>query len=138
MSEVVRLSLSIEKPLYDQMEKLVKKSGYKNRSEFVRDMVRQRLVQGQWEKDQEVLGTITLIYDHHRHQLSEKLISLQHHHHAHVLVSTHVHLTHDLCAEVVLVRGRASLVRELAEAMHQQKGVLHAELSMASTGAGLH
>ncbi|HOW72234.1 MAG TPA: nickel-responsive transcriptional regulator NikR [Phycisphaerae bacterium] len=120
------------------MEKLVKKSGYKNRSEFVRDMVRRKLVQGQWEKDQEVLGTITLVYDHHRHQLSEKLINLQHDHHTNVLVTTHVHLTHDLCAEVVLVRGRASLVQELAETMHQQKGVLHAELSMASTGSGLH
>jgi len=78
MSKVVRLSLSIEKPLYDQLERLVKKSGYRNRSEFVRDMVRERLVQNEWEKDQEVLGTITLIYDHHRHQLSEKLVSLQH------------------------------------------------------------
>lgn len=138
MSEVVRLSLSIEQPLYEQMEELVRRSGYKNRSEFVRDLVRQKLVQVQWEKDEEVLGTITLIYDHHRHQLTEKLTKLQHRHHAHVLVSTHVHLSHDLCAETVLVRGRASLVRQLAEAMHQQKGVLHADLSMASTGIDLH
>lgn len=138
MSKVVRLSLSIEKPLYDQLEKLVQKSGYRNRSEFVRDMVRERLVQSEWEKDQEVLGTITLVYDHHRHQLSEKLVSLQHDYHTHILATTHVHLSHELCAEVVIVRGKSSIVRELAETMHQQKGVLHADLSMASTGSGLH
>ncbi len=138
MSDLIRLSLSIEKPLYDQLEKLVKKSGYVNRSEFVRDMIRDRLVKTEWDKDDEVLGTITLLYDHHQRQLSGKLTDLQHHHHANVLVTTHVHLSHDLCAEVVLVRGRASMVRKLADAMHQQKGVLHAELSTTSTGGELH
>jgi CopG family nickel-responsive transcriptional regulator len=138
MSDLIRLSLSIEKPLYDQLEKLVRKSGYENRSEFVRDMIRDRLVKGEWDKDEEVLGTITLVYDHHRRQLTEKLTDLQHEFHHAVMVTTHVHLTHDLCAEVVLVRGRASLVRSLAEQLHQQKGVLHAELSMTSTGAELH
>mgnify|MGYP000142833995 FL=1 len=138
MSDLVRTSVAIERPLYDQLEKLVRKSGYKNRSEFVRDMIRERLVREQWAEDQEVLGTITLVYDHHRRRLTEKLIDLQHHYHTHVLVATHVHLSHDLCAEVILVRGRAGLVRKLADAMHQQKGVLNAELSMASTGADLH
>jgi len=138
MSQLVRLSLSIEKPLFNQLEKLVKKSGYQNRSEFVRDMIRDRLVKGEWDKDEEVLGTITLVYDHHQRRLAEKLVDLQHEHHASVLVTTHVHLSHHLCAEVILVRGRASLVRRLADAMHQQKGVLHAELSTASTGSDLH
>jgi len=138
MSHLVRTSIAIEKPLYDQLERLVQSSGYRNRSEFVRDMIRERLVQRQWARDREVLGTITLVYDHHRRKLPEKLIDLQHHHHTHVLVTTHVHLSHDLCAEVILVRGRASLVRALADAMHRQKGVLTAELSMSGTGAGLH
>jgi CopG family transcriptional regulator, nickel-responsive regulator len=138
MSDLVRTSVAIEKPLYDQLEKLVRKSGYRNRSEYVRDMIRERLVQRQWAKDEEVLGTITLVYDHHRRQLTGKLISLQHHHQAHVLVATHVHLSHNLCAEVILVRGRASLIRQLADAIHQQKGVLSTELSMSSTGAELH
>lgn len=137
MSDLIRTSLSIEKPLFDQLEKLVKKRGYGNRSEFIRDIVRDLLVQGEWDKNEEVLGTITLVYDHHQRQLSEKLIDLQHQHHTAVLVTTHVHLSHDLCAEVVLVRGRANLVRQLADDMHQQKGVLHAELSMTSTGAAI-
>jgi CopG family transcriptional regulator, nickel-responsive regulator len=137
MSDLVRMSVAIEKPLFDQLEAMVKKNGYQNRSEFIRDMVRDVLVKGEWDKDEEVLGTITLLYDHHRRQLSEKLIELQHQRHTAVLVTTHLHLSHDLCAEVILVRGRASLVRELANDMHQQKGVLHAELSTTSTGAGL-
>jgi len=138
VSDLVRLSLSIEKPLFEQLEKLVKTSGYENRSEFVRDLIRDRLVKGKWDKDEEVLGTITMVYDHHQRRLAEKLIDLQHHHHASVLVTTHVHLSHHLCAEVILVRGRASLIRKLADAIHQQKGVLHAELSMTSTGSELH
>jgi len=138
MSDLIRLSLSIEKPLYERLEKLVKQSGYTNRSEFVRDMVRQRLVEGEWEKDREVLGTITLIYNHHQRQLSEKLIHLQHHHHESVKVTTHVHLSHELCAEVIVVQAKASQVRELADLLGQQKGVLHTGLTMSSTGMSLH
>lgn len=137
MSELVRLSLSIEKPLFDKLERLVKRSGYTNRSEFVRDLIRDRLVQREWDKDREVLGTITLVYDHHARRLSEKLIDLQHHRHEEVLVTTHIHLSHDLCAEIIVVRARASHVRELADLLGKQKGVYHAELSMSSTGAGL-
>jgi CopG family nickel-responsive transcriptional regulator len=137
MSDLVRLSLSLEKPLFDKLERLVRQRGYANRSEFVRDMIRQNLVQTEWQRDQEVIGTITLVYDHHRRQLSEKLTSLQHHHHGAVLATTHVHLTEHLCAEMILIRGRASLIRKLADQIHQQKGVLHAELSMTSTGTRL-
>lgn len=137
MPDLVRLSLSIEKPLFDRLEKLVQRSGYTNRSEFVRDMVRRQLVEGEWEEDQEVLGTVTLVYDHHRRQLSEKLTHLQHHQHEAVLVTTHVHLTPTLCAEVILVRAKASQVRRLADTLRQQKGVLHAGLTMSSTGRTL-
>jgi len=138
VSELVRLSFSLEKPLMDQLEQLVQRSGYTNRSEFVRDMIRERLVDTQWQDDQEVLGTITLVYDHHARRLSEKLIDLQHDHHREILVTTHVHLSHDVCAEVILVRAKASHVRELADALRKQKGVLHADLSTSSTGSELH
>ena len=138
MSELVRLSLSLEKPLYDRLEKMVSRSGYTNRSEFVRDMIRRQIVEQEWDANAEVLGTITLIYDHHQRRLGEKLTDLQHEHHKAVLVTTHVHLTHDMCAEVILVRDKASHVRALADALRQQKGVLHAELSTASTGKTLH
>ena len=94
-------------------------------------------MEGEWAKDEEVLGTVTLVYAHHHRQLSEKLTHLQHHHHHAVLVTTHVHLTRDVCAEVILVRAKASHVRQLADTLRRQKGVLHAELSMSSTGKTL-
>ena len=137
MSDLVRLSLSLEKPLFDRLERLVKRSRYTNRSEFVRDLIRERLVEGEWEKDREVLGTVTLVYDHHHRRLGEKLTRLQHHRHQAVLVTTHVHLSKELCAEVILVKAKASQVKELADVLRKQKGILHAELSMSSTGATL-
>lgn len=137
MSTVERMSFSIEKPLLQRLEKLVKQSGYTNRSEFVRDMIRQRLVETEWDKNAEVLGTITLLYDHHQRRLTEKLIDLQHDHHHAVLATTHVHLSKALCAEVIIMKAQAGKVRTLVDALRQQKGVLHAELTMASTGVRL-
>ena len=137
MTELARLSFSIEKPLLEQLEKLRKNSKYANRSEFIRDMIRQQLVGRQWQDDRETLGTVTLLYNHHLHKLSEKLTDLQHHHHQNILVSTHVHLDKHLCAEVLLVKGRASRIKQLADKLRQQKGVLHAALSISSTGTNL-
>ena len=137
MTELARLSFSIEKPLLEQLEKLRKNSKYANRSEFIRDMIRQQLVGRQWQDDRETLGTVTLLYNHHLHKLSEKLTDLQHHHHQNILVSTHVHLDKHLCAEVLLVKGRASRIKQLADKLRQQKGVLHAALSISSTGKTL-
>ena len=137
MAELARLSFSIEKPLLEQLEKLRKDSKYTNRSEFIRDMIRQQLVGRQWKDDRETLGTVTLLYNHDLHKLSEKLTDLQHHHHQSILVSTHVHRDKHLCAEVLLVKGRASQIRRLANLLRQQKGVLHGALSISSTGKSL-
>ncbi len=137
MTELTRLSFSIEKSLLEQLEKLRKLSKYANRSEFIRDMIREQLVGRQWQDDRQTLGTITLLYNHHLHKLSEKLTDLQHDHHQSILVSTHVHLDKHLCAEVLLVKGRASRIRKLADLLRQQKGVLHAALSISSTGKTL-
>jgi CopG family nickel-responsive transcriptional regulator len=137
MSTLVRLSLSIEKPLYERLEKLVKKSSYTNRSEFVRDMLRRHLVEKEWEKGSEVLATITLVYNHHKRNLTEKLTHLQHHHHGKVMASTHVHLDKEMCAEMILVKGKAKEIRQLADKMRQQKGVLHTDMSMTSMGTSL-
>ena len=139
MSELVRLSISLEKPLLGQLERLVKASSYTNRSEFIRDLIRQRLVEQQWtDKREEVIGTITMIYDHHARQLSDKLVEIQHDHHDNIMATTHVHLSHDLCAEMIMVRGSAVRVRQITDRLRQQRGVLHAELTMSSTGTRLH
>ena len=137
MSGLTRLSLSMERSLLARLEKLARKGGYANRSEFVRDMIRERLVAEAWKEDREVVGTITLLYDHHRRGLGQKLVGLQHHRHDEVLAATHVHLDRDTCVEAILVKGRAGEIRKLAARLRQQKGVLHAALSVGSTGRGL-
>ncbi len=137
MSDLVRLSFSIERPLYDKLEQLVSASGYDNRSEFLRDLIRERLIGKEWEADREVVGTVTLIYDHHRRMLSEKLTELQHHHHDEILASTHVHLDAHMCAEVIIVKGRAANVKHIADELGRQRGVLHSELSVGITGRDL-
>ena len=96
MADLVRVSLSIEEPLLEKLERMRKAQRYTNRSEFIRDMIRDRLVEQEWERDQDVVGTVTLVYDHHHRQLSEKLTHLQHHHHELVLATTHVHLNKDM------------------------------------------
>jgi CopG family nickel-responsive transcriptional regulator len=138
MTELSRFSISIEKGLLDRLEAMVDKHHYANRSEFVRDLLRDRLVEEEWDSDAEVVGTITLVYDHETRELSKKLTRLQHHHHDLVLASTHVHLDAHMCAEMILTKGPAGQVRDMADMLRQQKGVLHAGLSLSSTGKHLH
>ncbi len=137
MPQLSRFSFSIEKPLADKLEKMIKESQYENRSEFIRDLVRGKLVADEWETDGEALGTISLLYDHHKRRLSEKLIEVQHHHAAKVLACTHVHLDERICAEMIMTKGKAVDIRHLFNHMRQEKGVLHAALSISSTGQKL-
>lgn len=139
MSSLVRLSISLERSLADVLDRLVATGGYTNRSEYVRDLIRARLVEQQWsDEQQEVVGTITLVYDHHARELADRLVDIQHAHHANVMATTHVHLSADLCVEMIMTRGKADELRRLADQMRQQRGVLHADLTMSTTGAQLH
>jgi CopG family nickel-responsive transcriptional regulator len=138
MSELVRLSFSIDQSLYDKMESLCEQAGYQNRSEFIRDLVRARLVQQEWEDgDEDALGTIMLVYNHHARNLSERLTELQHEHHHAVLATTHLHVDRHNCAEMIMVRGKPRVIREIADNMSKEKGVLHADLLMSALGEHL-
>ena len=137
MSDLERLSFSIEKPLLDRLNRLIKTGGYANRSEYIRDLIRGQLVKEQWDRNEQVVGAITLVYDHHVPGLAEKLTHLQHHKHANILATTHVHMDSHICAEVILVKGKAGQVRQIADLLRKPKGVLHSELSMSSTGRKL-
>jgi len=137
MSELTRFSMSIEETLFQRLGKLVSRSKYTNRSEFIRDMLRERLVEEEWKNNEEVVGTITLVYDHDTRELSKKLTHLQHHHHNVVLATTHVHLDNHICAEMILTKGRAKEIQEISDLLRQQRGVLHATLSLSSTGKDL-
>lgn len=138
MSDLVRFSVSIEKQLFDQTEQLLNRSDYRNRSEFVRDLIRDRLVQRQWAGDEMLLGTISMVYDHHVKGLAERLTHQQHHFIGKVLATTHVHLDEHLCAEMIMVRGQGSEIQALADRLGREKGVLHARLTAGTTGKGIH
>lgn len=137
MAGVVRLSFSIEKSLWEKLQNLVQREGYANRSEFIRDLIRDKLVEKQWEENEEAIGTITFVYNHHIPKLNDKILNVQHKYLNVILTSTHIHLDHQLCAETVLVRGRAHKIQELCSALRKQKGVLHASISISSTGRNL-
>lgn len=137
MSDLVRFTVSIEKGLFDKLERLVSDSRYRNRSEFVRDLIRDHLVEEEWRTDQVLLGTISLIYDHHARGLSERLTDQQHHFAGKVLATTHVHLDEHLCAEMIMVRARGRDIKALADRLRREKGVLHAKLATGTTGKRL-
>jgi CopG family nickel-responsive transcriptional regulator len=138
MTDLVRLSFSIDTALAEVFEEMVRRSDYGNRSEFFRDMIRQRLVEEEWEiGEDEAVATITLVYDHHARGVHVKLTDLQHDHHDVILATTHVHLDHHLCAEVIICRGRPEVIRSICDRLRQQKGVLHGALSISSASLRL-
>lgn len=138
MPDLVRISISLEAGLAERLDRLARRCQYTNRSEFIRDLVRQRLVRQEWaDARQAVVATITLVYDHHARELLDRLVEIQHQHAEHILASTHVHLSHEMCAEMIMVRGKPARIQRLADEMGKQRGVLHASLSMATTGATL-
>ena len=138
MSELSRIGVAIDSGLLKKFDTLIATRGYTNRSEAFRDMIRDELVQKSWEApDSPVVGTVTLVYDHHVRMLNEKLTDLQHSHFHQILSTLHVHLDHDNCLEVLVVRGKASAVKKIADALISTKGVKHGRLTITSTGEGL-
>lgn len=125
-----RFGVSIPKELLDKFDQVIKKKGYANRSEALRDLMRDDLVEQSITENKEVIGTITLIYDHHAHALSDRLTDLQHHFYANILSSTHIHLDHKHCLEVLVVRGQSGRVKEISDKLISAKGVKHGKLVM--------
>jgi CopG family nickel-responsive transcriptional regulator len=137
MSKISRFSVSIEQELLDRFLRVAKKRGWGNRSEALRDLMRDALVRDEWEANAEIVGTITLVYDHHKRELSDKLTSIQHDHHDAVLSATHIHLDHDNCLEMIAVRGPAKQVQKIADALIGTRGVKHGKLTATTTGKKL-
>jgi CopG family nickel-responsive transcriptional regulator len=133
MSELVRIGVAIDSDLLARFDHLIAARSYQNRSEAIRDLMREELVKKAWASpDSEVTGTVTMVYDHHVRLLSDKLIEMQHERHELVLSSMHVHLDHHNCLEVLVVRGKAEEVRRLADALISTKGVRHGQLAITS------
>ncbi|PLX92095.1 MAG: nickel-responsive transcriptional regulator NikR [Desulfuromonas sp.] len=138
MADLLRFGISIDERLLYQFDALIRDKGYVNRSEAIRDLIRASLVEEQSSHDEEeTVGTVTLVYDHHTRDLSDKLTEHQHSHHDAIVSALHVHLDAHHCLEVVVVRGTGKTVRRLADELIGTKGVKHGKLVTTTTGKNL-
>lgn len=137
-SQLSRIGVAIDQDLLHRFDRHIHRRGYTNRSEAFRDLIRDELVQTEWEaSEHDVVGTVTLVYDHHVHLLNEKLTDVQHRFHKCILSTLHVHLDHDHCLEVLAVKGRPAQVKRIADTLISIKGVKHGKLTTSTTGADL-
>ena len=134
---LIRFSVSMEQSLLKEFEALCSEKGYATRSEAIRDMIRNLLIEKELgNENTEGVGTLTLVYNHHQRDLEEKLTEYQHRH-LHSIISTlHIHLTHHLCLEVMLLKGKAKNIKAIADGLVATKGVKHGKLVLTATGQG--
>lgn len=135
---VERFSVSIDSDLIRQFDRWLHERRYNNRSEAVRDLIRRALIQQRVEDNREVVAVITIVYDHHQRQLQERLTDIQHAFHHEIVSTTHIHLNHDDCLEVIIARGRATKAQDLADRLISLRGVKDGSITMSAAGSHLH
>ena len=138
MSQLVRFGVSMEKDLLAQFDDYIERRSYSNRSEAIRDLVRDALIHYKWiTSPEEQAGTITLVYDHHSHDVANKLMSIQHDFHGKILSTMHIHLDHHNCLEVIALKGKPAEIQSISNRLIAIKGVKHGSLVITSTGKDL-
>ena len=137
MSDLIRISMSLEKGLLQRFDRQIAKQGYPTRSEAIKGLMRHALVEQEWAGNQVVAGAITMVYDHHRRGMVKSVIDVQHDFGSVIVSTQHVHLDHDHCLEVVVLKGKAGRIRELVSALRSVKGLKHNSLVMTSVGSNL-
>ena len=137
--QLCRFSISIKEELLTQLDQMVKSKGYQNRSQAISSIVRDSLVENQAAQgNDEIAGTVTLVYDHHKARLLSQLTSIQHEFGGIIISVLHVHLDHNNCMEVLALRGPAKNIRRMADMLCALKGIKHAKLSVTTTGRDFH
>jgi len=134
MSEIFRFGISLPKDLIDKFDKLIREKKYTNRSKALGDLIRQELIKKEWQEGKEIAGAITLIYNHHKRGLLNKITDLQHDFQKVIISTQHIHLYHNNCLEIVAIKGNPKEAQKLTDALKSAEGVKHATLSMSSTG----
>lgn len=134
MPRVFRFGISLDKELLDKFDRLIQGKNYQNRSEAFRDLIRQELVKKEWREGREVAGVISLIYDHHKRELLNKITDIQHDFQKLIISTQHIHLDHHNCLEIIAAKGKPAQAQELADTLKAVKWVKHVTLSMSSTG----
>ncbi len=129
MEKITRFGVSIEPELIKKFDKIIKKKGYTNRSEAIRDIIRKDLItEKHMDPNSETIGTLTMIYDHHTGNLTNRLLDLQHDHTREILSTTHIHIDHHNCLEVLVLKGKTGNIQKLADNIKSLKGIKHGEL----------
>ncbi len=138
MLDAIRFGVSMSRELLRSFDRLIKETGYPNRSEAIRDLIRERLVQQEWQSmNRTTVGTITIVYSHDVRELTEMLTELQHRYHKHIISTMHIHLDRHNCLEVLVVRGKGRVIRNIADRLLSTKGVKHGKLTTTTTGRTL-
>lgn len=133
--ETTRFGVSIDDELLTKFDQLIARKGYTNRSEAIRDLIRDSLVQTEWESvSADTIGTITIVYNSHTHELSDLLTHIQHGYHSFIIATTHVHLDDKNCLEVLIVRGKGEEIKKISDRLISARGVKHGKLSLTTTG----
>lgn len=128
---VVRFGVSLEKELLEALDRFAEENKFANRSQAIRHLITNNLVEEKWQGDNLVAGSITVVYDHHKNDLLKNLTEVQHNYHDEILSSQHFHLDHDNCLEIIAVKGKASVLTELSEKLISIKGIIHGKLTMS-------
>lgn len=138
MGKTIRFGVSLDSELLEKFDQHCAERSYQTRSEAIRDLIRHTLVQREWEQAEgDLAGTLTLVYDHHKSGLSQKLTEIQHEAHHVIQSSLHVHLDHHNCLEVIILKGDADTIKELGQKLISTKGVKHGNLALTTTGKDL-
>ncbi|MBI5249198.1 MAG: nickel-responsive transcriptional regulator NikR [Desulfomonile tiedjei] len=138
MADLVRFGVSIPDDLLEKFDELISKKGYTNRSEAIRDLIRDRLVEHEWSESQhDIVGTVTVVYNHEQSDLAQKLTEIQHKKHDLIISAVHVHLDQHNCLEVLIMRGGSDEVRKAGEQLISTRGVKHGKITMTTTGKEL-
>jgi len=138
MGQTIRFGVSLDSDLLKKFDDLCREKSYQTRSEAIRDLIRNALVQQEWEDlGSEIVGTLSLVYDHHQSDLAQKLTEIQHDSLDIIVTSMHVHLDHHNCLEVLVLRGEGDRIRNLAQRLISTKGVKHGKLALTTTGQNL-
>lgn len=133
MSDTTRFGISMSQELLDKFDRMIKKRGYTNRSEALRDLVRNALIEDMWENETGILaGTITIIYEHDAHGITDTLTHIQHSFHHLIISAVHVHFDEKNCLETIIVKGKAEDIKRLYEKLSPLKGVKHSRLSVTA------
>ncbi|PID44704.1 MAG: nickel-responsive transcriptional regulator NikR [Proteobacteria bacterium] len=133
-----RFTVSMDEKLLDDFDRFIKQRNYVNRSEAIRDLIRAAFVEVEWQEDKRVIGVISLVYDHHQPKLQEKVTEIQHNYHHEIVSTTHIHMDHHNCLEVIITKGTAVMVAELCNRLTSLKGTRNCKLAMSTTGKNLH